>query len=63
MHVRLVKHNGLCRVQGRRDLEHNHDLLDLREPSIPDDLERVVKDLLKVGVDKNRLVVLSPFRG
>jgi hypothetical protein len=56
MKVQLRKSGILYQCQGDHQLEQNHDLLSPKQPDIPDDLEAIVKDLLKVGIPKARIL-------
>jgi hypothetical protein len=56
MKVQLQKYGPIYQCQGDHQLEHNHDLLSPKQPGISDDLEAIVKDLLKVGMPKARIL-------
>jgi hypothetical protein len=56
MKIQLRKCGPLYHIQGHPQLEHNHDLLSPKHPDITDDLEAIVKDLLKVGMPRTRIL-------
>lgn len=53
MKVQLLTIQGIYRVSGKCELEHNRELLAVRQCNIPKDLKSIATDMLKVGVDKS----------
>jgi hypothetical protein len=60
--IQLRKRNGIYRIQGNRELEHNHPLLTSDREDIPGSIQETVKDLLKVGMDKSRILAFIHLR-
>jgi hypothetical protein len=60
--IQLRKRDGIYRIQGNRELEHNHPLLTSAQEDIPGDIQETVKDLLKVGMDKSRILEFIHIR-
>jgi hypothetical protein len=56
MKIQLLRQDGLYHVSGKRQLEHNHDMLTSLQADIPEDIQATVADLLKVGVEKTRIL-------
>jgi hypothetical protein len=55
MKLQSLKCGGPYRVQGKCELTHNHDLLSSTSPMIPEVLQAMAKELLRVRVDKSRI--------
>jgi hypothetical protein len=60
--VRLVRCQDIYRVGSGRELVHNHPLLTLPHPNIPHELEATIQDLLKSGVEKDRIIEFVQLR-
>jgi hypothetical protein len=54
--IQFRKRDGIYRIQGNRELEHNHPLLTSDQENIPGDIPETAKDLLKVGMVKSRIL-------
>jgi hypothetical protein len=60
--IQFRKRDGICRIQGDRELEHNHPLLISTQDAIPGDVQETGKDSLKVGVDRSRILEFLYYR-
>jgi hypothetical protein len=56
MEIQLLRHDGLYRVGAKGNLERNQEMLVSKHPSIPEDIEATVKDLLTIVVGKPRIL-------
>jgi hypothetical protein len=52
MKIQELNQDGFYRASGKCDLEHNHEMTLSKHPSIPENIEVIVKSLLTVGVEK-----------